>query len=131
MAKSRTPRPTEAELEILAVLWDRGPSTVRDVHDVLSQSRDIGYTSVLKLMQIMADKGLVDRDTSERSHVYRPRQQAEQTQLQLVTDLLTRAFGGAADKLVMQVLRTKQVSAEELAEIRKLLDELDHTESHS
>ncbi|HUG94273.1 MAG TPA: BlaI/MecI/CopY family transcriptional regulator [Planctomycetaceae bacterium] len=131
MPRSQTPRPTEAELEILAVLWDRGPSTVREVHDVLSRSRDVGYTSVLKLLQIMAEKGLVDRDTSERSHVYRPRHKADETQRQLVSDLLARAFGGAADKLVMQVLRSKKVSAGELAEIRRLLDELDQPEGRS
>ena len=131
MARSKPLRPTEAELEILAVLWEHGPSTVRQVHQQLAGDRDVGYTTVLKLLQIMAEKGLVERDTSERSHVYRARHEAEQTQRQLVSDLLARAFGGAADKLVMQVLLAKKVSAEELAEIRKLLDELDQTESRS
>jgi BlaI family transcriptional regulator, penicillinase repressor len=118
------PRPTDAELAILRVLWERGPSTVREVHEELSRERGTGYTTVLKLLQIMFDKGLVTRDESERAHVYQPRQSEEQAQRRLVTDLLDRAFGGSAQKLVMQALTAKKASPEELAEIRKLLDEL-------
>ncbi|TWU12233.1 Transcriptional regulator BlaI [Symmachiella macrocystis] len=125
MAKSETKRPTDAELEILRVLWDRGPSTVRDVLDELSRTRDIGYTTVLKLMQIMTDKSLVARDESNRSHVYRACHKQGQTQRQLVADLLQRAFGGAADKLVMQALQLKKVSADDMAKIRELLDDLE------
>jgi predicted transcriptional regulator len=122
------PRPTDAELAILRVLWGRGPSTVREVHDELSHERGTGYTTVLKLLQIMFEKGLVERDESERAHVYRPRQSEEQAQRGLVTDLLDRAFGGSAQKLVMQALTAKKASPEELAEIRRLLDELEETE---
>ncbi len=126
MGKSKSPRPTDAELEILRVLWDRGPSTVREVHDKLNRSREIGYTTVLKLMQIMTEKQLLSRDESQRSHIYKPRREQGQTQQQLVADLLNRAYGGAAEKLVMQALQVKQVSADELARIRQLLDELEN-----
>ncbi|MEZ6055743.1 MAG: BlaI/MecI/CopY family transcriptional regulator [Planctomycetaceae bacterium] len=122
-AKSQLPRPTESELEILRVLWERGPSTVRVVHESLD--RETGYTTVLKLMQIMAEKGLVDRDESERSHVYRAREKPEKTQRQLVGDLMQRAFGGSAEQLILQALSAKKLSAEELKEIRKLIDEQD------
>jgi predicted transcriptional regulator len=118
------PRPTDAELEILRVLWQRGPSTVRQVHDAIGAARDTGYTTVLKLLQIMAEKGLVDRDASERSHVYRARHAEEQTQRQLLQDLLARAFGGSTEKLVMQALSGKRASKAELAEIRRLLDKM-------
>jgi predicted transcriptional regulator len=119
---SQAPRPTDAELAILRVLWDRGPSTVRQVHEALSAGRPVGYTTALKLMQIMTDKGLLDRDEGRRTHVYRPRVPAEQTQRTLVRDLLDRAFAGAADQLVMRVLSAKKVSPDELARIRELLD---------
>lgn len=124
MPKSKAPKPTAGELEILRVLWQSGPSTVRQVQDVLCRSRKMGYTTVLKLLQIMTDKRLVLRDESQRSHVYRPRRSEEQTQRQLVGDLMSKAFGGSAEKLVMQALSAKKVSPDELAEIRKLLDEL-------
>jgi BlaI family transcriptional regulator, penicillinase repressor len=117
-----TPRPTDAELGILRVLWERGPSTVRQVHDVLSRERPTAYTTALKLMQIMTEKGLLRRDETDRSHVYHPRLTEEQTQRQLVHDLLERAFGGSSSKLVMQALATTRASAEELVEIRRLLD---------
>jgi predicted transcriptional regulator len=116
------PRPTDAELAILRVLWERGPSTVRQVHDVLSRERPTAYTTALKLLQIMAEKGLVTRDERERTHVYQPRISEEQTQRQLVRDLLDRAFGGSSSKLVMQALAARRASAEELGEIRRLLD---------
>ena len=119
MARSR-PRPTDAELAILGVLWTRGPSTVRQVHDALS-ARDTGYTTTLKLMQIMADKGLVSRDESARTHVYQARSSRDETQRQLVNDLLDRAFGGSAAALVLQALSAQPTSAEELAEIQQLI----------
>ena len=119
---SKTPRPTDAELAILRVLWERGPSTVRQVHDVLSRERPTAYTTALKLLQIMTEKGLVRRDETDRTHIYHPRLSEEQTQRQLVRDLLDRAFGGSASKLVMQALASKRASAEELAEIRRMLE---------
>ena len=118
----KTPRPTDAELAILRVLWERGPSTVRQVHEVLSRERPAAYTTSLKLLQIMIDKGLVRRDEADRTHVYHPRLSEEQTQRQLIRDLVDRAFGGSASKLVMQALATKRASDEELGEIRRLLD---------
>lgn len=122
---SQLPRPTDAELEILRVLWDLGPSTVRQVHDQLSRKRDVGYTTMLKLMQIMTDKGLLLRNESERSHVYRAKQKEAVTQKQLVKDLVSKAFGGSTEKLVMQALSSKKATAQEIADIRKLLDELE------
>jgi predicted transcriptional regulator len=123
MSRSPVPRPTDAELAILRILWARGPSTVRQVHDVLGRDRQAGYTTALKLLQIMAEKGLVDRDESDRTHVYRARLGEEQTQRQLVRDLVDRAFGGSAMKLVMQALAAKRASPEELRHIRKAIDE--------
>lgn len=117
------PRPTEAELEILRVLWERGPSTVRQVHEALAAARATGYTTSLKLMQIMVDKGLVTRDESSRTHIYAPRVSQESTQRQLVTDLVDRAFGGSAADLVLRALSSHTASDEELREIRKLIDE--------
>ena len=124
MSPFRPPRPTDAELEILRVLWEHGPATVRQVYEAISRTRETGYTTVLKLLQIMTDKKLVLRDESERSHVYRARYEQEQTQRQLVDDLLTRAFGGSTEKLVLQALSTRRASQAELAEIRRLLDRL-------
>jgi predicted transcriptional regulator len=118
-------RPTDAELAILRVLWSRGPSTVRQVHEAISRDRETGYTTVLKLMQIMTEKGLVERDESERTHVYQARFTQEATQQRLVSDLLDKAFGGSASQLVMQALAAKPASADELAQIRRLLDELE------
>ena len=120
--KPTTPRPTDAELAILRVLWSRGPSTVRQVHDVLSAERPTVYTTALKMLQIMTEKGLVRRDETDRSHIYQARLSEEHTQRQLVRDLLDRAFGGSASKLVMQALATRRASAEELGEIRKLIE---------
>jgi predicted transcriptional regulator len=124
MARHKTPRPTDRELAILKVLWERGPSTVRQVNEAISEDRTTGYTTTLKLMQIMAEKGLVIRDESERTHVYRAKAPEEQMQRQLVGDLMDRAFGGSARKLVMQALAAKKVSARELAKIKQLLDQL-------
>lgn len=117
------PRPTAAELEILGVLWQRGPSTVRDVHNVLGRTKQTGYTTILKLMQIMTEKGLVRRNEDQRAHVYEASAPQDQTQRQLVRDLVDRAFNGSATNMVMQALSARKASAEELAQIRKLLDE--------
>lgn len=119
------PRPTDAELEILRVLWERGPSTVREVHESLGDSRGTGYTTVLKLLQIMTEKGIVRRDETERAHVYEARAPREETENVLVGDLLDRAFAGSASALVLRALSTKPASAQELAKIRKLLDDLE------
>ena len=116
------PRPTDAELAILRVLWERGPSTVRQGHDVLSKDRPAAYTTALKLLQIMTEKGLVRRDESDRTHIYQARLSEEQTQRQLIRDLLDRAFGGSASKLVMQALAARRATPEELGEIRKLIE---------
>jgi BlaI family penicillinase repressor len=120
-----TPRPTDAELSILRVLWRRGPSTVRQVHEELAQRGPTGYTTVLKMLQIMTEKGLVERDDSERAHVYMARRPEEQTLGQLVGDLLDRAFEGSASRMVLRALESRPASPEELAEIRRLLDELE------
>lgn len=125
MKKVSPPKPTDAELAILRVLWRLGPATVRAVHDELNQSQETGYTTVLKLLQIMTEKGLVTRDESERSHIYKPAWKEEQVQRQLVGYLLDRAFGGSARQLVMQALAAKKSSPRELAEIRKLLEEME------
>lgn len=119
------PNPTPAELEILRVLWERGPSTVRDVHETLERERPTGYTTVLKLMQIMTDKALVTRDESARAHVYAARVPASDTQGQMVRDLLDRAFGGSALKLVMHALSARKASRAEIARIRRMLDEME------
>ena len=115
--------PTDAELALLRVLWERGPSTVRQIHDEVSAERRTGYTTVLKLLQIMTEKGLVERDERARTHVYRAKLSAAETQRQLVGDLVDRAFGGSAAALVMQALAARRATPEELAEIRRLLDE--------
>ena len=123
MSRTSVPRPTDAELAILRVLWQRGPSTVRQVHDQLAHERPAAYTTALKLLQIMAEKGLVDRDERDRTHIYHARLSEETTQRQLVRDLLDRAFGGSAGKLVMQALATRRASPEELKNIRQAIDE--------
>jgi len=116
--------PTEAELAILNVLWERGPSTVREVTAALQKDRGTGYTTALKLLQIMTEKGLVKRDESTRTHIYQASRPAKATQGQLVTDLMQRAFGGSAHQLVMQALSSKQATRDELAEIQTLLDQM-------
>jgi len=119
---TKTPRPTDAELAILRILWARGASTVRQVHEVLGRDRPSAYTTALKMLQIMTEKGLVRRDSTDRTHVYQARQTQEHTQRQLVRDLLDRAFDGSASQLVMQALATKRASPEELGEIRKMIE---------
>jgi BlaI family penicillinase repressor len=125
MKKSIPPKPTDAELAVLRVLWNRGRSTVREVWEQLGATQQTGYTTVLKTLQIMLAKGLVQRDEADRSHVYRPAIGQEQTQRQLVSHLLDRVFAGSARKLVMQALSVKKASPAELAAIRELLDEME------
>jgi predicted transcriptional regulator len=119
------PRPTQSELEILAVLWDEGPSTVREVQQALDARRPTGYTTVLKLLQIMTEKGLVRRDERERAHRYAPKLPREKTEQQIVGDLLDRAFGGSSSRLVMRALSSRRASPEELDRIRQLLNEIE------
>ncbi len=119
----KPPRPTDAELEILTVLWSRGPSTVRDIHEVIAERKPTQYTTVLKLLQIMAEKGLVRRNEKQRAHVYEAARPREWTQRQIAGDLLQRAFEGSARELVLGALSARKASREELAGIRRLLDE--------
>jgi BlaI family penicillinase repressor len=123
MATEKLLKPTATELEILRVLWERGPSTVRDVHEVLAETKQMGYTTVLKIMQIMTQKGTVARNEENKAHVYKARQPAENTKRQLVGDLLQRAFAGSASQLMTHALAGKKTSQAEIAEIRELLDE--------
>lgn len=122
-------KPTDAELEILRLLWKKGPSTVRAIHDELNRERPTGYTTALKLLQIMSEKGLVLRDTSQRAHVYRATHAEETMQRHLIHRLMDRAFGGSAVKLVMRALSDKKASPEELAQIRSLLDQMEEDPS--
>ena len=128
MQRHPPPLPTEGELRLLRVLWERGPSTVREVQQALSGTGESGYTTVLKLLQIMHGKGLVIRDESSRTHVYAAAVPPETTQRQLVSDLIERAFGGSAHHLVMQALSPQVASREDLDRIRALLDELERRE---
>jgi len=125
MSEQGTAKPTASELEILQILWNRGPSTVRDVHLVLTlnQQKPIGYTSVLKLMQIMTAKGTVRRNEQQRAHVYEAVHPAEKTKRQLATDVLQRVFDGSASELMMHALSGGQGSKEEIEELRRMLDE--------
>ncbi len=118
-------RPTEAELTILRVLWESGPRTVREIHKVLSAAKPTGYTTVLKLLQIMTGKGLVERDESRRPQIYRASYSQQHTQRQLVGDLLQRVFGGSVKALVLQALATQKSSPEELEAMEKLLDRME------
>jgi predicted transcriptional regulator len=117
--------PTPSELEILQVLWSRGPSTVREVHDTLGATKQIGYTSVLKLMQIMTAKGLVTRSENQRAHVYEAGEPAEKTKQQFATDVLQRVFQGSASELMLHALAGRHSSKEELKELRRMLDEFE------
>jgi len=117
------PTPTDAEIEILRVLWDRGASTVRDVHDVVSRSKDVGYTTILKQMQVMHRKGLLARSDRYRSHVYEPAESQAKTQRQMAGSLLQQAFGGSARHLLQSALAGRKVDAKEIDEIRALLDD--------
>ena len=122
---SNTPKPTESELEILNIIWEKGPSTVRDVHEVLEQSKEAGYTTTLKLMQIMHDKKLLDRDTASKSHIYTASVSQEKTQGQLVKKLIDSMFNGSASQLVMQALGNHKTNKKELDEIKKYLEEIE------
>ncbi len=125
MARRKNSRPTDRELTILRILWDNGPGTVRDVNEAMNEDQDTGYTTTLKLMQIMADKGLLRRDDSQFKHVYKPAMTEEKAQKLLVGELLEKAFSGSAEKLVMRALSAKKVSSKELAKIRKMLDDFE------
>jgi BlaI family penicillinase repressor len=123
MSDNRDPHsPTPVELAILQVLWQRGPSTVREIHNALKDERDTGQSTTLKMVQVMTEKGLVLKDESVRPQVYRPARPAEQTQLQLIDELIQRAFGGSASELVMRAASAKRISPQELAEIKKLIE---------
>lgn len=117
------PRPTDSELEILTVLWSRGPATVREIHEIIAKRKPAQYTTVLKTLQIMTDKGLVHRDEKQRAHIYEAASPREWTQKQLAGDLLKRAFNGSAVRLMQGALSARKASKTELAELRKLLDE--------
>ncbi len=119
MARHKTLRPTDRELAILRILWDNGPSTVREVNEVMNKDEDTGYTTTLKLMQIMTEKRLLVRDESDRQHIYEPAFSEEKTQKQLVGDLLERAFSGSAEKLVMRALSAKKVLSERADQNKK------------
>ena len=127
MSKAPPPKPTDSELEILHVLWQHGPATVRAVNDELGQRRrtEVGYTTTLKLLQLMLDKGLVRRDDEGRSHVYRAAVREQDTQNLLLDKFVTATFGGSALKLVMQALGNRQTSADELAQLRRLLNDIE------
>jgi len=123
MTKQPLQKPTASELEILRVLWERGPSTVRDVREALREKKDLGYTTVLKLLQIMTAKGTVRRNEEQRAHVYEACQPATETKRQLVGDVLQRVFEGSASELMIHALEGRRTSKEELGELRRLLDE--------
>jgi predicted transcriptional regulator len=128
MPRRPSNQPNEVELAILRVLWERGPSSVRAVHDALSGSRDTGYTSTLKMMQVMLDKGLLKRDESVRPQVYRPAVPQEQTQRQILREVIQKVFGGSARKLVLRAVESQGIDKAELAEIRNLLKQLERGE---
>jgi BlaI family penicillinase repressor len=117
------PRPTEGELELLRVLWKRGPSTVRDIHDEISGTRPVGYTSVLKLLQIMTDKGLVEREESGKAHIYRPATSQNATQEQVLRDISERLFSGSAAQLAMHALAMEPVNDDDLEILRSLIEQ--------
>jgi BlaI family transcriptional regulator, penicillinase repressor len=123
MKKNEVQKPTASELEILRVLWERGPSTVREVHEVLNEKKPMGYTTVLKLLQIMTEKGSVRRDETKRAHVYEACLPAEKTKRQLAGDVLQRVFEGSASQLMLHALAGHKTSREEIDELRRLLDE--------
>ena len=127
MARHKRPGPTDRELAILGVLWSQGPSTVRAVHEALHADSETGYTTTLKLMQIMAEKGLVTRKGAGRQHIYKPAVSEERTQKQVVGEMLEKVFSGSAEKLVMRALDAKKVSPKELKRIREMLDQMEGT----
>ncbi|MEX2175648.1 MAG: BlaI/MecI/CopY family transcriptional regulator [Pirellulaceae bacterium] len=121
MSRPTPSHPTDVELQILGVLWKRRSGTVREIHDALAATRDTGYSTTLKMLQVMLEKGLVARDDSVRPQVYRPAKSQQQTQLQLLDNLTRKAFGGSAKRLVMHMLSSRRISAAELAEIQRLI----------
>lgn len=123
MPRQSIQKPTEAELEILSILWQRETATVREVHEIINERRPTAYTTVLKMLQIMTEKNLVERETEQKAHVYRAKIEQATTERNFAEDLLQRVFGGSAAQLVMRVLETKPASETELAEIRQMLDE--------
>ncbi|WP_316793831.1 BlaI/MecI/CopY family transcriptional regulator [Pedobacter frigoris] len=125
MSTGQNIKPTESELEILQILWEKGECTVRDVHEILEKSKDAGYTTTLKLMQIMHEKGLVSRDTSSKTHIYKALVNQEKTQQQLVNKMIDNVFNGSAARLVMQALGNHSASKDEIDSIKKYLDELE------
>ncbi len=125
---ARRPHPTKAELQILRVLWKNGPLSVRDVQNILNESKTTGYTTVLKTMQIMADKGLVERDDTRRPQIYRARYSEDRTQKQMLTDLIQRVYGGSVKALVMHAIGTQKPSDKELEAIEKLLERFEDKE---
>lgn len=125
MARRASKHPTDVELAILQVLWEQGPASVRQVHDKLKKHRRVGYSTTLKMIQVMHSKGLVLRDETVRPQLFRAAQSQEKTQLGLIDDLTSKAFGGAAGRLLVRALSSKRVSSEELAEIRQLIDRLE------
>lgn len=127
MSSKNPAKPTSTELEILRVLWERGPSTVREVTEVLGRTKSVGYTTVLKLLQIMTEKGTVRRNEEARAHVYEAQQPASKTRQQLVGDLLQRAFSGSASQLMLHALAGKKTSPEEIGEIRRMLDDYERS----
>jgi len=129
MARQKSAIPTDRELTILGILWELGQATVRQVNEAMNEDSTTGYTTTLKLMQIMTEKGLLLRDDSQFKHIFRPAISEERTQNQLVGDLLDRAFAGSAEKLVMRALSAKKVSAKELGKIKKMLAEYKGIES--
>ncbi len=129
MSRRKSTKPTDAELSILKVLWREGPSTVRDVRDALNVERKTGYTTALKLLQIMTEKGLVNRDESNRAHVYQPSASEEETQKQIVGDLLDRVFGGSAMKLVLHSLTSQQATPQDIQQIREMLSKLEREQA--
>ena len=123
--KEKLPKPTEGELEVLRIIWEQGPSTVREVNHQLTSVKEVGYTTTLKIMQIMSEKGLLVRDTSGKTHIYRAAVSQQKTQQQLLNRLMENAFGGSAMELVMQALGNKKSTSEEINEIRAFLDRLE------
>lgn len=125
MSSEVTAKPTESELEILQILWEKGDCTVRDVHEILTRNKEAGYTTTLKLMQIMHEKGLVGRDTSSKTHIYSALASQQKTQQHLVSRLIDNAFNGSAARMVMQALGNHKSSKDEIEAIKKYLDQLD------
>ncbi len=129
MSNSKLNKPTESEMEILQILWEQGPSTVREVHEILSQTKDSGYTTTLKLMQIMNEKGLLNRNDEAKSHIYTASVKKESIQKQVVSKMINGLFKGSSAKLVLHALGNHRASKEEISEIKKYLDEIENKEN--